>query len=240
MTSWDMTLATVNSTLPAHRRVVKPPPQSVPDSWDADESESEGDGHAWSESCVRVPAIDEHDNAKIWQEANTKAPMPELVIAPSSTSQGTIAPPSAAFKPALRILKRPSPTSLQSQSQTPSRSQARSPIGSGMVTPPGSQSRGTLAEREAQYLEARNRIFGTSGVSSADPGEVERSSIPSVISDTASAQCSNSREPIVTVIRDPLGPPPESSSHQKGQPRGGFNERRRRRNVGQGDEGRSS
>lgn len=163
--------------------------------------------------------------------SNAKAPMPDLIISPSSTCPGAFAPPSAAFKPALRILKRPSPSS--SQPQSPSHSQARSPPGSGTVTPSGSQSRGSLAEREAQYLEARNRIFGPSSL--MDQAEVERSSGLNARSD-ASAQCNHSREPTsVTVIRDPLGPPVESSSDQKAQLKGGFCERRRGRNTGQGD-----
>jgi len=162
--------------------------------------------------------------------SNAKAPMPELIISPSSTSPGAFAPPSAAFKPALRILKRPSPSS--SQPHSPSHSQARSPPGSGTVTPSGPQSRGTLAEREAQYLEARNRIFGPSSL--VDQAEVEWSSSLNAIGD-ALAQCNLSREPSVMVIRDPLGPPAESSSNQKAQPKGGPCERRRGRNTGQGD-----
>lgn len=228
--------------LPTRKRAVKPLPQAVPDDWDADDDESEdnsgneGAGHGWTDteqSCVKagVPADERRDNARVWQEANAKAPMPDLIISPSSTCPGAFAPPSAAFKPALRILKRPSPSS--SQPQSPSHSQARSPPGSGTVTPSGSQSRGSLAEREAQYLEARNRIFGPSSL--MDQAEVERSSGLNARSD-ASAQCNHSREPTsVTVIRDPLGPPVESSSDQKAQLKGGFCERRRGRNTGQGD-----
>ena len=148
--------------------------------------------------------------------------MPELIIAPSSTGQGAFAPPSAAFQPALRILKRPSASSSLSRSS-----------GSGTVSPNGSQLRGTLAEREAQYQEARNRIFGASSPSSpVDQAEVEQCQ---GLSDDPSPQ---PRESVVRVIRNPLGPPPESSSTQKSQQKG-FCEKRRGKN-GQSDRVQSS
>ncbi|KAG2073858.1 hypothetical protein BDR04DRAFT_249108 [Suillus decipiens] len=102
------------------------PQQVVPDDWDNDEDEEE-------------------DNAKVWEDANNKAPMPQLIISPSSTGTCVVPPPPAAFQPTMRILKRPSPSQSASNS----------------TTSLSSQTRNTLAEREAQYQEARNRIFGT-------------------------------------------------------------------------------
>lgn len=102
------------------------PQQVVPDDWDNDEDEEE-------------------DNAKVWEDANNKAPMPQLIISPSSTGTCVVPPPPAAFQPTMRILKRPSPSQSASNS----------------TTSLSLQTRNTLAEREAQYQEARNRIFGT-------------------------------------------------------------------------------
>ncbi|OJA14954.1 hypothetical protein AZE42_03697 [Rhizopogon vesiculosus] len=112
------------ATIKSQRKHVQ---QVIPDDWDNDEDEEE-------------------DNAKVWEDANNKAPMPELIISPSSTGTSVVSPPPAAYQPTMRILKRPSPSQSASNS----------------TTSLSSQTRNTLAEREAQYQEARNRIFGTS------------------------------------------------------------------------------
>ncbi|KAG2347022.1 hypothetical protein BDR05DRAFT_958464 [Suillus weaverae] len=114
------------------------PQQVVPDDWDDDE--------------------DEEDSAKVWEDANNKAPMPELIISPSSTGTCVVPPPPAAFQPTMRILKRPSPSQSASNS----------------TTSLSSQTRNTLAEREAQYQEARNRIFGTTSERGSDDLESRR------------------------------------------------------------------
>ncbi|KAG1888219.1 hypothetical protein F4604DRAFT_1716071 [Suillus subluteus] len=124
------------SSYPLAGAATKPqrkPQQVVPDDWDNDEDEEE-------------------DNAKVWEDANNKAPMPELIISPSSTGTCVVPPPPAAFQPTMRILKRPSPSQSASNS----------------TTSLSSQTRNTLAEREAQYQEARNRIFGTTGERGSD------------------------------------------------------------------------
>lgn len=56
-----------NSTysLPTRSRSAKSPPQAVPDDWDADDSESENEGAG----SAGVPVDEQHDSAKIWQEA---------------------------------------------------------------------------------------------------------------------------------------------------------------------------
>ncbi|KAG1752063.1 hypothetical protein EDB19DRAFT_1903463 [Suillus lakei] len=120
-------------------RLLWKPQQVVPDDWDNDEDEEE-------------------DSAKVWEEANNKTPMPDLVISPSSTGTCVVPPPPAAFQPMMRILKRPSPSQSASNS----------------TTSLSSQTRNTLAEREAQYQEARNRIFGTTTERGGDDLESRR------------------------------------------------------------------
>jgi hypothetical protein len=84
--------------------------------------------------------------------------MPELIISPSSTGTCVVPPPPAAFQPTMRILKRPSPSQSASNS----------------TTSLSLQTRNTLAEREAQYQEARNRIFGTTSERGSDDLESRR------------------------------------------------------------------
>ncbi|KAK2460829.1 hypothetical protein APHAL10511_007299 [Amanita phalloides] len=109
----------------------------VPDEWDNDE---------WEE------AEDEEENRRIWDEANTKsqAPMPSII---SSTHP---LPPPAAFQPALRILKRPSPTPPSAPSSA------------------STQDPSDLKDREARYQAARDRIFGTLAPSPPPPVRVVR------------------------------------------------------------------
>jgi len=84
--------------------------------------------------------------------------MPELIISPSSTGTSVVSPPPAAYQATMRILKRPSPSQSASNS----------------TTSLSSQTRNTLAEREAQYQEARNRIFGTTSEDCGDDMESGR------------------------------------------------------------------
>ncbi|TFY74822.1 hypothetical protein EWM64_g9190 [Hericium alpestre] len=112
--------------------------EPIPDEWDADDNE------------------DEADNQKIWQDANAKAPMPQLRIAPSSTAPGGVTLPPAAFQAPIRILKR-----------NPAGSSTSSASNSGSGTP----NHQSFAEREARYQAARERIFA-----SKDPDEQTRSS----------------------------------------------------------------
>lgn len=154
--------------------------------------------------------------------------MPELIVAPASTSQGFPPPPPAALQPTLRILKRPSPNASASADTVgasplvSSSGPAPSPSPSSGGTFPAPP-RGTLAEREAQYQEARSRIFGDrdkAGV--ASPGSMSRTS---------------SSSGGVVVVRDPLGPASESEldpgtggqdkAHSSDRPVKGFGERRR-------------
>ncbi|KAF8416743.1 hypothetical protein L210DRAFT_149018 [Boletus edulis BED1] len=138
--------------------------------------------------------------------------MPELIVASASTSQSSPPPPPAAFQPALRILKRPSTNANANNagvvSSAPLTSSSPGPTsgsgsGSGVTSP---APRGTLAEREAQYQEARSRIFG----------EKESRSSGGVV-----------------IVRDPLGPTsepelePGSKAQGPGRPAKGFGERQK-------------
>jgi len=90
---------------------------TVPDDWEAETNE------------------EEREAKQIWEEADAKAPMPQIVIAGGRPS----APPPTAFAPSMQILKRP-----QNASPKP-------------TTPTAPQK--SLAEREAEYKAARERIF---------------------------------------------------------------------------------
>ncbi|OBZ66703.1 SUZ domain-containing protein 1 [Grifola frondosa] len=142
------------------------PVQTVPDDWDDDEPEED----------VMV-----EDAQRVWEDANKKAPMPELVISGSSTTT-TVSPPPAAFQPALRILKRPNAaTATSSSSFTPS-----------------SDAQKSYAEREAQYHAARERIFNSSqtGSQKDDPN----------IRVTLSGEATPHSGPSAKIVRQPRGP----------------------------------
>ncbi|EIN14458.1 hypothetical protein PUNSTDRAFT_140747 [Punctularia strigosozonata HHB-11173 SS5] len=157
------------------------PVKPVPDSWDDDE--------------------DEDDNQKIWEDANSHAPMPQLIITNTSTSAASLPPPAAAIQPAMRILK-------------------RSPTATPQPTPlPNSTSHKTLAEREAQYQAARQRIFANSHAEPIAPS----------ISKLAEGKVASTP----MILRDPRGPEfgdgklegfskrtitkPDSNTHTRGQ-----------------------
>ncbi|KAG1807476.1 uncharacterized protein BJ212DRAFT_1485594 [Suillus subaureus] len=167
------------------------PQQVVPDDWDNDEDEEE-------------------DNAKVWEDANNKAPMPELVISPSSTGTCVVPPPPAAFQPTMRILKRPSPSQSASNS----------------TTSLSSQTRNTLAEREAQYQEARNRIFGTTGERGSDDIPSRRGVR------NGSGKGADAGSTASAVLRTPTGP--SDADQEVGRtddsPPKGFRDRRNGRN----------
>lgn len=118
---------------------------------------------------------------------NAKAPMPELVIASSNTTSVAPPPPAAILQAPMRILKRPtaSPNSnANSASSQPSE---------------------TLAEREARYQAARERIFG--GDSSASKNASD-SSVSKLKKGRRSQSGESSPGPTANtnVLRNPLGP----------------------------------
>ncbi|KAM5539710.1 hypothetical protein V8D89_006523 [Ganoderma adspersum] len=198
--SWDSPAAT------ATQRRVKLAMDTVRDDWDDDEEELE----------------EAEDPQKLWEEANQRAPMPQLVMAGSGTgSTAATSPPPAAFQPALRILKRPiaSPSSSSSASSVPT-------LGSGS----SNSSSSTYAEREARYQAARDRIFGDSSPSPDAPNEQSQPK-----TQTSAPKPS---PPQVRIAREPKGPPaadvdatsPDGRG-QGGDPRG-FGSRRGKRRGG--------
>ncbi|KAJ6545481.1 hypothetical protein B0H19DRAFT_1266908 [Mycena capillaripes] len=104
----------------------------------------------WEDSDEEEPQNAE-DNQRIWQNANTQAPMPSLIVS-NSNNASAAAPPAAAFQPKMRILKRPT-------NPGPA------------VAPPPAAAGETLKEREARYQAARDRIFGTEGDGASSPGD---------------------------------------------------------------------
>ncbi|TFY53041.1 hypothetical protein EVJ58_g9669 [Rhodofomes roseus] len=183
---WEQSLPDASSL--AHRVKAKAPVAVVRDSWDDDDDEDK----------------EEEDPQALWENANKKAPMPELVMVGSGTST-VLPPPPAAFQPTLKILKRPTAGASSSAPAAQSAVDAQK----------------SYAEREAQYQAARQRIFsdsprqgGADGLSiDAERGATVKSRSPPP-ADTTS----------VRVLRAPRGPPvdPSASSATNAKPSRGF------------------
>ncbi|GHJ88859.1 hypothetical protein NliqN6_5261 [Naganishia liquefaciens] len=107
-------------------------------------------------------------NRKLWEDANVSGTAAMPTIPPHVPALPTSA--------ALRILRRPSPTS---QGFSPASSGASTPAGSKTSASSQSGSKGpkTLSEREEEYRRARERIFGLEdeGNSTGEQGEQEGS-----------------------------------------------------------------
>jgi hypothetical protein len=129
--------------------------------------------------------------------------MPELVIAPTSTTASAAPVPVQALQPSMRILKRPSASASPSPSSPPSAEAQQK----------------TLAEREAQYRAARDRIFGTppaGGVSAPAPAGVAGVAAAAAVAEngsSASSRLSSSASPrpqqsqsMTKPVRQPRGP----------------------------------
>ncbi|PFH51171.1 hypothetical protein AMATHDRAFT_3302 [Amanita thiersii Skay4041] len=182
----------------------KQPPPPVPDDW---EDDSDDDGSVDNE---------EERNRRIWKEANAKVPSPMPTVVVSSSSSAHQPPPPAAFQPALRILKRPSPSSTP---LTPNAS--------------GDTPSTTLKEREARYQAARDRIFGidsgtesgvagsTNIIATGSPNTSPIASPP--LSDTGAS--SPLSTPTARILREPRGP--SESSITEGHSHKGFVHRRK-------------
>ncbi|EGN92178.1 hypothetical protein SERLA73DRAFT_191526 [Serpula lacrymans var. lacrymans S7.3] len=143
---------------------------------------------------------DEPENSKVWDDANKNEPMPDLIISPSSTGQPLVSPPLSVFQSPMRILKRPSPVSGSSITSNSSQDSY--------------SSRHTLAEREAQYKAARDRIFG--GSTQAGDGGIVADFDGSEHLDDGKAKRNGSKaekETSITVVRNPLGPSDADSSN---------------------------
>jgi len=174
--SWDQ--PSVNNASSRSKALLRPvPAQSVPDDWD----DEEGD--------------EEDDNQKIWEDANTRAPMPELVLTSSSTASTVAPPPITAFQTPMRILKRPS-----ASHNDPSANASASP---------GASSH-TLAEREARYQAARERIFGGDDGSGSNLSDTGGSGKSKLRGGGAAQAPASSPTQMGNVLRQPLGPEADS------------------------------
>ncbi|KAJ7613644.1 hypothetical protein DFH06DRAFT_144627 [Mycena polygramma] len=133
---WDQPIpSTSGSRRPIVPRSVIP----VSDDW-------EDDAEDWDEDEPQ----NTEGNQQIWENANSRAPMPSLIV--SNSSHTSAAPPAAAFQPKMRILKRPTNPG---------------PV----AAPPSAPAGESLKEREARYQAARDRIFGTEGDRASSPGD---------------------------------------------------------------------
>ncbi|OSC96499.1 hypothetical protein PYCCODRAFT_1441025 [Trametes coccinea BRFM310] len=175
------------------------------DSWGAPSTSaiiSRASQHSQAQSAVRddwddddADLPDEEDPQKLWEEANARAPMPQVVIAGSSTSNAAaLSPPPAALQPVMRILKRPS-ASPSSSASSPGSSTANDPSASK-----------SYAEREARYQAARERIFGESqpATETTDAQQPEGG---------ANARSATNATP-VRITREPKGPPPRTATQK--------------------------
>ncbi|KAI0741703.1 hypothetical protein C8Q80DRAFT_1274091 [Daedaleopsis nitida] len=165
--------------------------ETVRDDWDDEEDEEE-----------------EEAPQQLWEEANKRAPMPELVLAGSSTSSSAaIAPAAAALQPVLRILKRPT--------ATPS-----PPPSSSVSTLPPDATSSSLAEREARYQAARDRIFADVSPAATSPNQ------------PSAKAAANNGPPSIQITREPKGPPTQEAPqfpNGKGQHARGFESRKGKR-----------
>jgi hypothetical protein len=134
---------------------------------------------------------------------NNKAPMPQIV-ANSSSSSASSAPLAAAAaalsQPTMRILKRPSASSSQASSPPPAQS----------ATPP-------LAERQARYEAARQRIFADASSSPTSPASLSSSSSPAPSPAPSTA---------VRITREPHGPTAVATAGSASPNAKGFGHRR--------------
>jgi len=162
--SWDQPSSSSRSNNATYRPA--PPVHSVPDAWDDEEDE------------------EEEDNQKIWEDANTRAPMPELIISSSGITPTAVPPSVTAFQTPMRILKRPS-----SHNTTANSSSSQTPIE-------------TLAQKEARYQAARERIFGGDDGSGSNVTENGNGTSKRDGDD----QKRNPATPAVNVVRNPIGP----------------------------------
>ncbi|KAL5520721.1 hypothetical protein ACEPAF_2723 [Sanghuangporus sanghuang] len=185
----------------------------VPDAWDDDEDD-EGEEEE-KEVDMSRPRV---DNRTLWNDANTRQPMPEVILRTSSTSASAAPPPEVLQQP-MRILKRPSASSSVTS-----------------VNTTGSANGGTtLRDREAAYEAARARIFGRgqdgeSGVGDAELRETQErlkavalglkagspAPSPSPNPFRTSSMTGVTTTPTTSILRDPHGPPSSSSSSTNG------------------------
>lgn len=175
--------------------------QSIPDAWDDDEEEEEDNQKIWEDAYVEpFNLLQNRPIAELisllssfCSARNARAPMPELVISSSSTTSTVIPPPVSAFQTPMRILKRPSASTNSNTNSSASQG------ASGQ----------TLAEREARYQAARERIFGGddgsgSNVTLSDNGNGKSKRGGGIPGASSQTQIGN-------VLRQPLGPEADGS-----------------------------
>jgi len=170
----------------------------VRDDWEMDDDEEE-------EASRPVDV----QNKQIWEDANTKEhhPMPALVIS-RGTSSTTVTPSLPLNQPpAMRILKRPSPSISPSQSST-------------NLNPTGE----TFQEREARYQAARERIFGASPEGSLDNEDKKQNSTPKKATSPTSLL-----NPATKIVREPRGPTNQSINGEITPENKGFGDLRTKR-----------
>jgi len=138
----------------------------VPDSWDDDNDETSSPSSHPQASNGPLSSTNNLTNKEIWDAAERAAPMPTVILSSSITSNNL--PPPSALGEKMRILKRPSDSP---HTKSPSR------INSGG----GPQS---LAEREAAYAVARNRIFNDTSHNTTPPASPRPSVMTSAHSET--------------------------------------------------------
>ncbi|KAL1741980.1 hypothetical protein HDZ31DRAFT_66401 [Schizophyllum fasciatum] len=167
---WDQAPST-SSRRPPAAKAKSQKKAAVRDDWEDEEDEEEEGG--------AEPTVE--SNQKLWNAANAQTPTPMPAIIPSaSATHPMTSPPPAAFQPALKILKRPS-------NAGPS------------ASPPPLVNQQSFQEREARYLAARERIFG-SGSSSTDG---------------STSSLSQKKEEGIKPARQPKGPE-DSDQREKG------------------------
>jgi hypothetical protein len=150
----------------------------VPDNWDDDDVEEE-----------------EQAPQTVWDAANKEAPMPEILRSATASTSTATPPPTTAFQPSLRILKRPSPSVTLSPSS------------------PSPQQLETLAQKEARYQAARERIFGDEAVQ--DDGN-SNGSTSKKSPQSSKGSSSTVKADSVIVSRHPTGPGSTDGSSPRG------------------------
>ncbi|KAA1474415.1 hypothetical protein DENSPDRAFT_931638 [Dentipellis sp. KUC8613] len=181
---WDDQPSTSKSiAISAAAAAVPKPSRGVVDDWE-DDSDSDVDADAGGGG----EAERDTRNQKIWENANTRAPMPHLVLSSSSTTQPPTSLPPAIFQAPIRILKR-NPASA---------SASPSPGQSGAGTP----AQESLAEREARYQAARQRIFADT----VESGDASRGAANTLGLQGGGKAGGERDQAQVGVIRNPLGP----------------------------------
>lgn len=147
---------------------------------------------------VCVHYLDIHN---IFSCRNTRAPMPDVVL----TSNSSNAPPPAALAGPMKILKRPTA--------------ATSPASSGLSN---SSDASSLAQREARYKMARDRIFGSPN--SSIPGTPSEGSQSDLASTNPPGRNSNNS---TNIARNPRGPSSSGDTDVKSVSKGFINRQKK-------------